>query len=68
MSNVMGSYPMTSAQTAKADALRADFEALHAKLFPEGTVVGPNEAARLFAIARTDLEKSCAMAIKAVSQ
>ena len=66
--NVMSSRPMTPAQTSKADALRADFEALYAKLHPNGTIGHGDQSARLYAVAKTQLEIACAMAVKAVSR
>lgn len=65
---VMGSRPMSPDQIAYADELRRDFEALHGKLFVAGTNDGKGEAARLYAIARTQLELACMAAVKAVSR
>lgn len=64
----MGSRDMTAEQSAYADELRRDFEALHGKLFVAGTHDGRSEAARLYAVARTQLELACMAAVKAVSR
>jgi hypothetical protein len=65
---VMGSRQMTPEQAAYADELKRDFEALHGKLFVAGTHDGRGEAARLYAVARTQLELACMAAVKAVSR
>jgi len=65
---VMGSRPMTPEQSAFADELKRDFEALHGKLFVAGTHTGNGDAARLYALARTQLELACMAAVKAVSR
>ena len=64
----MGSRQMTPEQMAYTEELRHDFEALHGKLFVAGTHDGRGEAARLYAVARTQLELACMAAVKAVSR
>ncbi len=68
MSDVMSSRPMTPEQIAFADELRRDFEALNGKLYLPGTHDGRSDAARLYALARTQLELACMAAVKAVSR
>lgn len=65
---VMDSRMMTLDQVAYADELKRDFESLHGKLFVAGTHDGHGEAARLYAVARTQLEIACMVAVKAVSR
>jgi len=66
--DVMGSRPMNDEQARQADSLRAAFNHLHAMCTPpDGTPMTP-EAARLFAVARTQLELACMAAVKAVSR
>ena len=66
--DVMGSREMNDAQKHQADRLRQAFEQLNAMLLPpSGTPLTP-EAARLFSVARTQLELSCMAAVKAVSR
>lgn len=69
MNDVMGSRPMTQRQQAQADSLRRQFEQVHEAITPpkDDPVVSP-EAARLFAVARTQLELACLAAVKAVSR
>lgn len=62
---------MTPEQIAYADEIRRDFEALHGKMIIAGTAgsAGDREdAARLYALARTHLEIACMIAVKAVSR
>lgn len=65
---VMGSRHMTAANGEKANKIRDAAEELHKLLFPNGTVVAGDESARLYAVARTQLEIACAMGVKAVSR
>lgn len=69
MIDVMGSRPMNNRQSTQADRLRLLFEQINAALTPpnDDIAVTP-EAARLFSMARSELEKSCLLAVKAVSR
>lgn len=64
--DVMGARILNPASVAAADALRLEFNALAAKL--QGAPGQNAESARLFAIARTNLEISCMAAVKAISR
>lgn len=66
--DVMGTREMSDAQLAHASRLRAAFETLNGMLTPPAETPVTADAARLFAIARTQLELSCLAAVKAVSR
>ena len=64
--DVMGSRKMDPAVFAEADALRMDFNALHAQLVRDAT--SNPESARLMGLARDHLEVACMCAIKSLSR
>jgi hypothetical protein len=64
--DVMGSRDLTPSQAETANMLKAEYNALYARI--SGTPQTPADAARLFAVARTLLEQSCMAAVKAVSR
>ncbi len=65
--DVMGSRPLSQSQAEAIASIKADFNALHARLMSTPGASTP-EAGRLFAIARTQLELACMAAVKAVSR
>lgn len=69
MTDVMGSRPMNERQMKQVESLRAQFEQLHAAIKPPNDAHPQTpESSRLFAMARSDLEKACLLAVKAVSR
>ena len=64
--DVMGARPLTSSQRDTVEHVIADFNALHAKL--QGAPGTNADAGRLFAVARTQLELACMVAVKAISR
>jgi hypothetical protein len=64
--DVMGSRVLTPSQVDTVNSIKADFNALHARL--SGTPDTRGDADRLLAIARTQLELACMAAVKAISR
>lgn len=64
--DVMGSRPLTDSQKDTIAMLRREYNALHSRI--SGAPGQTPESARLFAMARTQLEISYMTAVKAVSR
>ena len=64
--DIMGSRPMSPEQFKRMDKLRLMFNAVHSELASDPG--DTQEASRLFAVARTQLELSCMAAVKAISR
>jgi hypothetical protein len=69
MNEVMGPRSMTDRQMRQAENLQTLFENVNKTITPpaDEQMMTP-EAARLFAVARTQLELACLAAVKAVSR